>query len=61
MSGSCSAIRLAIRKHVYEATVYDPMVLGGAITAMIAIGALAALAPARRALLANPALLLKEQ
>lgn len=46
---------------VYEATVYDPVVLGGAIVAMIAIGALAAVTPARRALLANPAVLLKEQ
>jgi predicted permease len=46
---------------VYEATVYDPVVLGGAVAAMVAIGALAAVGPARRALLADPAVLLKEQ
>lgn len=46
---------------VYEATVYDPVVLGGAIATMIAIGALAAVAPAWRALLADPAVLLREQ
>ncbi|HEX4031986.1 MAG TPA: ABC transporter permease [Terracidiphilus sp.] len=46
---------------VYEATAYDPVVLGGAIAAMITIGALAALGPARRAVLADPAALLREE
>ena len=46
---------------VYEATIYDPVVLAGAMAAMIAIGALAALGPARRALSANPAMLLREE
>lgn len=46
---------------VYQATVYDPFVLGGAIAAMVAIGALAALGPARRAMLADPAVLLKDE
>ncbi len=46
---------------VYEATVYDPVVLTLAIASMVAIGALAALGPARRAILANPAVLLREE
>jgi ABC-type antimicrobial peptide transport system permease subunit len=46
---------------VYEATVYDPVVLLLAVAAMAAIGALATLVPARRALLANPVALLREQ
>lgn len=46
---------------VYEATVYDPVVLTLAIAAMVTIGALAALGPARRAMLANPAALLREE
>ncbi len=46
---------------VYEATVYDPVVLSGAIVMMIAIGALAAAVPARRAVLVEPAVLLREE
>ncbi|MGA7522512.1 MAG: ABC transporter permease [Acidobacteriaceae bacterium] len=46
---------------VYEATVYDPVVLSGAVAAMIAIGALAALVPARRAVGVEPAVLLREE
>jgi len=46
---------------VYEATVYDPLVLTGAVAAMIAIGALAALVPARRAVGVEPAVLLREE
>lgn len=46
---------------VYEATVYDPVVLAGAVAAMIAIGALAALVPARRAVGVEPAVLLREE
>ena len=46
---------------VYEATVYDPIVLSGAVAAMVAIGALAALVPARRAIGVEPAVLLREE
>jgi predicted permease len=46
---------------VYEATVYDPVVLILAVAAMAAIGALATLGPARRAILVNPVALLREQ
>lgn len=46
---------------VHEATVYDPVVLAGAVAAMIAIGALAALVPARRAVGVEPAVLLREE
>ncbi|MGA8907118.1 MAG: hypothetical protein WB524_05855, partial [Acidobacteriaceae bacterium] len=46
---------------VYEATVYDPVVLTGAIAAMVLIGAMAAAVPARRALNAEPAVLLREE
>jgi ABC-type antimicrobial peptide transport system permease subunit len=46
---------------VYEATVYDPIVLAGAVAAMIAIGGLAALVPARRAVGVEPAVLLREE
>jgi predicted permease len=46
---------------VYEATVYDPIVLAGAVASMIAIGALAALVPARRAVSVEPAVLLREE
>jgi ABC-type antimicrobial peptide transport system permease subunit len=45
---------------VYEATVYDPIVLAGAVATMIAIGTLAALMPARRAIGVEPAVLLRE-
>jgi len=46
---------------VYEATVYDPVVLGGALALMAVIGAAAAAAPARRALGVDPAMLLREE
>ncbi len=46
---------------VYEATAYDPVVMILAIAAMVTIGTLAALGPARRAMLANPAVLLREE
>jgi ABC-type antimicrobial peptide transport system permease subunit len=46
---------------VYEATVFDPAVLGGAIVAMVLIGAMAAAVPARRAVSVEPAVLLREQ
>lgn len=46
---------------VYEATVYDPIVLAGAVATMIAIGTLAALTPARRSVGVEPAVLLREE
>lgn len=46
---------------VYQATVYDPVVLGGALAAMVGIGAVAALVPARRAVRVDPAALLREE
>ncbi|MGH9606959.1 MAG: ADOP family duplicated permease [Terracidiphilus sp.] len=46
---------------VYEATVFDPVVMAGAIGAMVAIGMLAAAVPARRAIQADPAVLLREE
>lgn len=46
---------------VYEATIFDPVVIAAALSAMIAIGALAAAIPARRAIQADPALLLREE
>jgi ABC-type antimicrobial peptide transport system permease subunit len=46
---------------VYQATVYDPVVLVGAVVAMMLIGAMAALVPARRAMSVEPAILLREQ
>ena len=46
---------------VYEATVFDPAVLVGAIAAMVLIGAMAAAVPARRAISVEPAVLLREQ
>ena len=46
---------------VYDATASDPIVLAGAVAAMIAIGALAALVPARRAVGVEPAVLLREE
>jgi predicted permease len=46
---------------VYEATMYDPVVIAGALAAMVAVGALAGLAPARRAVQVDPAVLLREE
>jgi ABC-type lipoprotein release transport system permease subunit len=46
---------------VYEATVYDPVVLVGAIAAMVLIGSMAAAVPARRAVNVEPAVLLREE
>lgn len=46
---------------VYEATVYDPVVLFGALATMIFIGIAAAMVPARRAVSVDPAVLLREQ
>ena len=46
---------------VYEATVYDPLVLIGAVGAMVLIGMMAAAVPARKALSVEPAALLREE
>jgi ABC-type antimicrobial peptide transport system permease subunit len=46
---------------VYQATVYDPVVLIGAVVAMVLIGTMAAAVPARRAVTVEPAILLREQ
>ena len=46
---------------VYEATVFDPAVLLGAIAAMVLIGTMAAAVPARRAVSVEPAVLLREE
>jgi predicted permease len=54
----CSRVLASI---VYEATVYDPVVLAGAVAAMVVIGTLAAAVPARRAVSVEPAVLLREE
>jgi hypothetical protein len=46
---------------VYQATVYDPVVLGGALATMVLIGVTAATMPARRAVRLDPAQLLREE
>jgi predicted permease len=46
---------------VYEATPRDPLVLIGAVTAMVIIGVIATWIPARRALAINPAQLLRQE
>ena len=46
---------------VYTATPRDPMVLAGALLAMVLVGLVATWIPARRALAVNPAQLLREE
>jgi ABC-type lipoprotein release transport system permease subunit len=46
---------------VYQATPRDPLVLGGAALAMLALGLLATWIPARRALSIDPLALLREE
>ena len=46
---------------VYQATPGDPIVLGGVIVTMFVVGLVAAWIPARRALAADPAILLREE
>ncbi len=46
---------------VYQATPKDPVVLGGVIVAMLALGLVAAWVPARRALAVDPMILLREE
>jgi ABC-type antimicrobial peptide transport system permease subunit len=46
---------------VYQASPSDPVVLGGTILAMLALGLAATWAPAQRALLADPSRLMREE
>ena len=46
---------------VYQATPRDPVVLGGVILTMLAVGLIAAWIPAQRALGADPLILLREE
>jgi predicted permease len=46
---------------VYQATPRDPVVLGGVVLAMVALGLVAAWIPARKALGVDPMILLREQ
>jgi predicted permease len=67
LSGSAAGLVLGVLASrllaylVYEATPRDPLVLGGAVIAMVVIGAVATWIPARRALAVNPAQLLREE
>jgi len=54
------AVSSILSRIVYQATVYDPIVLAGTIASMIVIGVASAAIPARRAMRAQPALLLRE-
>lgn len=45
---------------VYDASVYDPVVVASTILTMLVIGILAALVPARKVLFVDPAILLRE-
>jgi ABC-type antimicrobial peptide transport system permease subunit len=46
---------------VYEATPRDPLVLAGVVLTMVLLGLVAAWIPARRALAADPLILLREE
>jgi ABC-type antimicrobial peptide transport system permease subunit len=46
---------------VYQATPRDPLVLGGVVLAMLALGLVATWIPAQRALSVNPLILLREE
>jgi ABC-type antimicrobial peptide transport system permease subunit len=46
---------------VYEASAYDPAVIIAAVMTMMLIGLLSAVLPARRALAAHPAQLLRDE
>jgi ABC-type antimicrobial peptide transport system permease subunit len=46
---------------VYQATPKDPVVLGGVILSMLAVGMVAACIPARHALAVDPMILLREE
>jgi predicted permease len=67
MTGSTAGLVLGVLASrllaylVYEATPRDPMVLAGALLAMVLVGLVATWIPARRALAVNPAQLLREE
>jgi predicted permease len=67
MTGSAAGLVLGVLASkplaylVYEATPRDPMVLAGALLAMVLVGLVATWIPARRALAVNPAQLLREE
>ena len=46
---------------VYQATPRDPVVLGGVVLMMLAVGLVAAWIPARHALAVDPMILLREE
>ena len=46
---------------VYQATPKDPIILGGVVLTMLAVGVLAAFIPARRALAVDPMILLRDE
>jgi len=46
---------------VYQASPNDPLVLGGVVLTMLALGLAASWIPAQRALAANPIVLLREE
>jgi ABC-type lipoprotein release transport system permease subunit len=46
---------------VYQATPRDPVVLGGVLGVMVLLGLVATWIPARRALMLDPATLLREE
>jgi ABC-type antimicrobial peptide transport system permease subunit len=46
---------------VYQATPRDPVVLGGVVLTMLLLGMVASLIPARKALAADPLILLREE
>jgi ABC-type antimicrobial peptide transport system permease subunit len=62
LGGLCLGIAAStiLAKIVYQATVYDPLVVFGTVASMIAIGVAAAAVPAQRAMRAQPARLLRE-
>ena len=67
LSGSVAGLVLGVLASqllaalVYEATPRDPLVLAGALAAMVLVGLVATWIPARRALHVNPAQLLREE
>lgn len=67
LSGSVAGLVLGVLASrvlaflVYQATPRGPLVLGGAVLAMVAIGLIATWIPARRALAVDPAQLLRDE
>jgi ABC-type antimicrobial peptide transport system permease subunit len=65
--GSLAGLLLAIAATrllsfiVYQSTPHDPLVMTGVVLVMLLLGLLAVWVPARRALGANPSMLLREE